>query len=169
MGSDLPIYEVRPERGKGPSRVLHRNLLMSCDYLPFEAQPELNTNDKRKQKERYQPKSQIQESDEDSGDEYELHYVQPPTVPIERNKSFVKTERNVECRHPPVEEREMKCQLPLHYQYSLLEENSWKSPMHLLEICLKRIHCPPLPHQVLLNLKSRITSCHEEKDVRQDV
>lgn len=33
MESDLPVYEVRPEKGKGRSRALHRNLLMSCDHL----------------------------------------------------------------------------------------------------------------------------------------
>lgn len=31
---DVPIYEVKPEQGKGRSRVLHRNLLLPCDYLP---------------------------------------------------------------------------------------------------------------------------------------
>ena len=31
-----PVYGVRPENGKGRSRVLHRNLLMQCDCLPFE-------------------------------------------------------------------------------------------------------------------------------------
>lgn len=30
---DVPIYEVKPEQGKGRSRVLHRNLLLPCDYL----------------------------------------------------------------------------------------------------------------------------------------
>uniref|UniRef100_A0A3B3Q8H6 Gypsy retrotransposon integrase-like protein 1 n=1 Tax=Paramormyrops kingsleyae TaxID=1676925 RepID=A0A3B3Q8H6_9TELE len=36
MGGEGPIYEVKPEWGKGRSRVLHRNLLMPCDYLPLE-------------------------------------------------------------------------------------------------------------------------------------
>ena len=70
MGSDLPIYELRPENGKGRSRVLHRNLLMSCDQLPFETQPEVNKEDKGKQKKRQQPELQPQEPDEDRGDEY---------------------------------------------------------------------------------------------------
>ena len=74
MGSDLPIYEVKPERGNGRSRVLHRNLLMPCDYLPLETPAEITTR-----------VTQCQESDEDSGDEYELHYELPhvPTEPTE--------------------------------------------------------------------------------------
>lgn len=45
-GSDLPVYEVRPERGRGRSRVLHRNLLMSCDNLPFEPERNIPGRDK---------------------------------------------------------------------------------------------------------------------------
>lgn len=34
---DMPVYEVRLENGGGRSRVLHRNLLLPCSYLPVEA------------------------------------------------------------------------------------------------------------------------------------
>ena len=33
---DLPIYKVSPERQPGKSRVLHRNLLLPCDFLAAE-------------------------------------------------------------------------------------------------------------------------------------
>ena len=33
----MSVYEVRPENGGGRSRVLHRNLLLPCPYLPVEA------------------------------------------------------------------------------------------------------------------------------------
>lgn len=36
LGDELPVYEVRPERGKGRVRVLHRNLLLQCNNLPLE-------------------------------------------------------------------------------------------------------------------------------------
>ena len=108
MGSDLPVYEVRPEQGKGRSRVLHRNLLLPCDHLTFETQPGLAKNDKRKTKERPQLVTQNQESDEDSGDEYELHYepLQAPTVPAERQETFDNPEMQLEHRHLPVERAE---------------------------------------------------------------
>ena len=31
---DSPVYEVAPESGKGRTRVLHRNMLLPCDFLP---------------------------------------------------------------------------------------------------------------------------------------
>ena len=31
---DSPMYEVKPEAGSGGSRILHRNLLFPCNYLP---------------------------------------------------------------------------------------------------------------------------------------
>ena len=35
MGEGIPVYEVKPEQGRGRSRVLHRNLLLPCDHLPW--------------------------------------------------------------------------------------------------------------------------------------
>ena len=33
---DSPVYELKPENGKGRCRILHRNLLLPCDFLPVE-------------------------------------------------------------------------------------------------------------------------------------
>lgn len=35
---DMPVYEVKPESGNGRTRVLHRNLLLPCSFLPVETQ-----------------------------------------------------------------------------------------------------------------------------------
>ena len=43
-GDDSPVYEVKPEAGSGGSRILHRNLLLPCNYLP------INTPSKSSQK-----------------------------------------------------------------------------------------------------------------------
>ena len=39
FGEDSPVYEVHAEDGSGRARVLHRELLFQCDYLPVENQP----------------------------------------------------------------------------------------------------------------------------------
>ena len=35
-GDDSPVYEVKPEVGSGGSRILRRNLLLPCNYLPID-------------------------------------------------------------------------------------------------------------------------------------
>lgn len=45
---DLPVYEVTPEGQKGKSRVLHRNLLLPCDYLPVDPVERQHTQEKRR-------------------------------------------------------------------------------------------------------------------------
>lgn len=37
---DLPVYTVRPENREGPTRTLHRDLLLSCSFLPMTAEEE---------------------------------------------------------------------------------------------------------------------------------
>lgn len=39
MSLESPVYEVAAEDGSGKKRVLHRNLLFQCDYLPIEMKP----------------------------------------------------------------------------------------------------------------------------------
>lgn len=45
---ESPVYTVRPERGPGKNRVLHRNLLLPCDFLPVEGVEEEKKLEKRK-------------------------------------------------------------------------------------------------------------------------
>ena len=46
---DSPVYAIWPERGPGKTRVLHRNLLLPCDFLPVEE--EVTSRDTMPQKE----------------------------------------------------------------------------------------------------------------------
>ncbi len=78
MKEDLPIYEVKPKIGKGRSRVLHRNLLLSCDHLPMERQSDTAAYlEKRmtKQKRNYTVKTN--EDEEEDEDELSLLLTKP--------------------------------------------------------------------------------------------
>ena len=45
---ESPVYIVKKENGQGPERVLHRNLLLQCDYLPVDPVPSPLSNDKKR-------------------------------------------------------------------------------------------------------------------------
>lgn len=95
----MPIYEVRPERGMGRSRVLHRNLLMSCVQLPFEMPPQTpEEDDRRKQTNTMSHALGPIDSDNESEDEYNIHYE--PLQPCAAT-----TEEHVEpqCRPQPTQ------------------------------------------------------------------
>jgi hypothetical protein len=69
-GEDSPVYTVKPESSDGPSRTLHRNMLLPCSSLPVE--PLLNQKTPRRQRENTVPPSTRStsqlESDEDELD-----------------------------------------------------------------------------------------------------
>lgn len=78
VNNDVPIYEIRPERGKGKLRVLHRNLLLPCDYLPLDVpdQPHKKSNRKPSSPTRIREQENM-ESEEDDEDEEYYHMIPP--------------------------------------------------------------------------------------------
>lgn len=65
-GESSPVYEVKPERGTGRNRILHRNMLMSCNALPLEepAQSTVQRQTQRKQRKAQQDVEPCVEPDE---------------------------------------------------------------------------------------------------------
>ena len=68
VNKDIPVYELKPERGKGRSRTLHRNLLLPCDHLPLETS--LQPQPKKKTTTRQAETPEIHSEDDDEEDEY---------------------------------------------------------------------------------------------------
>lgn len=78
---ESPVYDIKPESGRGKIRTLHRNLLLPCDYLPSEPGVPINNLVKTKEREaserrakskpRSQPPANSAPNDTDSDSEGE--------------------------------------------------------------------------------------------------
>ena len=69
---DSPVYVIRPERGPGKTRVLHRNLLLPCDFLPVEeevtSRDTMPQKEKKRNKQTYRGDDVTNSSSEDEGE-----------------------------------------------------------------------------------------------------
>ena len=75
---DLPVYEVTPEGRKGRSRILHRNLLLPCDFLQSDlSKPVSQRSQERRRSVPASQGSEVHQHVGDSGDEGELLGLSP--------------------------------------------------------------------------------------------
>lgn len=110
VSTDIPVYELRPEKGKGRSRILHRNLLLPCDHLPLE------TSVQPRAKKRSVEEVQEAEKSEEEDDDDEYYPVQPQQQsrlcsPEIVNPVCTTTSQELECiqpeeNMPPEQEKE---------------------------------------------------------------
>lgn len=72
-GEDSPVFELEPENGRGRTRVMHRNMLLPCDFLPITSDANKTVAETRAKKKHldeknkmYNTQAQLEESEEES-------------------------------------------------------------------------------------------------------
>lgn len=88
---NLPVYTVKPEHHNGPTRTLHRDLLLPCGFLPTLPETSPAVQEKpRRPRTRQHPITDTDESecehDSEEEDTYPLYY--PPSSSREISRSF---------------------------------------------------------------------------------
>ena len=83
----LPVYEVTPEGQGGKSRILHRNLLLPCDFLPVDPTEPVSQRTQERRRKSVPVEQREQEAHQpdchgDSGDEGELHALSPTELDL---------------------------------------------------------------------------------------
>lgn len=75
---DLPVYTVKPENKEGPSRTLHRDLLLPCGFLPV-SEPEATPGPRQsnRPRTRRQSRMETQVADDASYSEDDDHFFYP--------------------------------------------------------------------------------------------
>lgn len=88
---DLPVYSVRPEKEEGPSRTLHRDLLLPCGFLPETEREEQDPKSSLKRPQTRQ-QSTIQQDEEpfDTDNDTCSGWYVTATLPNVQDKRFVK-------------------------------------------------------------------------------
>ena len=87
LDDDMPVYEVKPESGDGPSRTIHRNLMLPCKFpKPVADQPVNPAPDPpRRPRTRSQKKVAFVNSDSDSDDDFYRPQISVPiSIPVVR-------------------------------------------------------------------------------------
>lgn len=106
------MYKVQPETGPNKTRVLHRNLLLPCDFLPVEEDTQ-----ERKKTERRKPnidrgskgkvKQKERDPDSSSEDESDLTLITTrPAQPVDQVQSQLRVEADEFWPQVPDRERE---------------------------------------------------------------
>lgn len=88
---NLPVYTVKPEHHNGPTRTLHRHLLLPCGFLPTVPENPPTVQEKpRRPSTRQHPITDLDEPEleynSEEEDNYPLYY--PPSPPREISRSF---------------------------------------------------------------------------------
>ena len=83
----LPVYEVTPEGQGGKSRILHRNLLLPCDFLLVDPTEPVSQRTQERRRKSVPVEQREQEAHQpdchgDSGDEGELHALSPTELDL---------------------------------------------------------------------------------------
>ena len=63
VGEDSPVYEIKQEKGDGRTRVLHRTLLLLCDYLEMEETHQAGTVHRNNENRRGQRKANLKQAE----------------------------------------------------------------------------------------------------------
>lgn len=126
VGEEGPIYEVKPEQGKGRSRVLHRNLLLPCDYLPLEVELRKASKTKKTVNEprlEDQDEPSPEEGENEDNDYYYLPGVQYQQ-PVEENSGLDNIYLpDVQPSEPEEERREVYQEMTNEYETTVQMEN----------------------------------------------
>ncbi|GAA6092358.1 uncharacterized protein LOC118471490, partial [Tachysurus ichikawai] len=106
VNPDIPVYELRPEKGKTRPRILHRKLLLPCDHLPLETTVQPRSRKRNVE----QTEDAEQSEEEDDGDEY---------YPVSHQQQF-------ELCLPEIMNPE--CSTPTELERTQAEENTSTEP-----------------------------------------
>ena len=109
LGDTMPVYEVRVESGKGPNRVLHRNMLLPCRFSSPQVITEPLPSKKATPPQTRQSKNMTGPPPDSDSDDESIHYIADfsPSVPREHELDLAPTPLRAESPEVLHEQEEL--------------------------------------------------------------
>lgn len=142
VSKDIPVYELKPERGKGRSRTLHRNLLLPCDHLPLET----SLQPQSKNRSSASPAQTSQVYSEEDDDEEDGYYSVPRHLSTRSHSPQPKRSTRSTCQDSCPDEVLQVTEPDVAEADQLPEDNIGQVENVPTEVSLSPPSPPPPPH-----------------------
>ena len=142
-----PVYIVKPDRGNGPHRTLHRDLLLPCGFLPVDVAPEAETETKMSKRRNLRSRK-ASDQEGDISDKEEEGYWTERFIEVTTKPPIMQLAEEETIRQPLAALKpysvEFTPQVPRILPEEVRTDSPINAPKSVIETCHRTVICTVL-------------------------